>query len=43
MKWANIDAVYPEDYMHIPKVVAFTDWIADMAKKNLEEHQGVSV
>jgi LysR family glycine cleavage system transcriptional activator len=40
---ASYYLVYPEDYMHIPKVVAFTDWIAGMAKKYADEHQGISV
>jgi len=30
--------VYPEDHMHIPKVVAFTDWITGMAKNYLIDH-----
>lgn len=41
-KIASYYLVYPEDHMHIPKVIAFTDWIADMAKKYADEHQGVS-
>jgi len=39
---ASYYLVYPEDHMHIPKVVAFTDWIADMANKYADQHQGVS-
>jgi len=39
---ASYYLVYPEDHMHIPKVVAFTDWITDMANKYAHEHQGVS-
>jgi LysR family glycine cleavage system transcriptional activator len=40
---ASYHLVYPEDHMQIPKVIAFTDWIADMANKYADEHQGVSV
>jgi LysR family glycine cleavage system transcriptional activator len=30
--------VYPEDHMHIPKVIAFTDWITGVAKNYSIDH-----
>ena len=34
--------VYPEDHMHIPKVVAFIDWITGKANDYSDDRQCVS-